>query len=125
MVDFHELRLNAAAESDAFIAETGGLPEIDAAAASLREAIEQTRIEIAEAEFASRFPNPPSDNFNLMAEHAGLTPMTEAAIAEEGEAGLKRASLNAGLTRIENQLGTLINQLVELRTDLVVSKQEF
>ena len=58
MIDFEEHVLKSAKDAEAFVAETGGLPEIDRATADLRVALDQTRNEIETAEFASRFPNP-------------------------------------------------------------------
>jgi|SRR3989344_2160215 len=124
MIDFEEHVLKSAKDAEAFVAETGGLPEIDRATADLRVALDQTRNEIETAEFASRFPNPPSEFFRTMSEEAGLTWNAKAAIEEEGEAGLKRESLKARHLKIENDLLRLIGDLVELRTDLKVSQIE-
>jgi len=46
------------------------------------------------------------------------------AVEEEGFAGIKRSRLSIRLDQIESDLGRLINNLVELRTDLKVSQQE-
>lgn len=124
MVDFKEHVLKPADEADAFIKETGSLPEIEQAAAGLRAAINQTRTEIEAAIFAERFPRVASDNFMDMAgDH--LTLMTRIAIRDEGEAGYKREQLKLGLARIEDELDSLIGRFVMLRTDLAVSQEEF
>lgn len=100
MTDFGEV-LESRRQAEAFIADTGGLPEITRAAQDLRDALAQTRTEIAEATFASRFPNPPGNFFETMKNSAGFAPRTKFLVAEEGEAGHKRAALESGLDSIE------------------------
>jgi hypothetical protein len=123
MADFN-LAASAQAQSEAFIAESGGLPEIWRAATDLRAAFDTTWGEIANANFASRFVNPPSDTFGVMIGSTALLPLASQLVEEEGEAGMKRASLEAGLTRIQNELFSLLNRFVELRCDLIVSQDE-
>lgn len=123
MTDFGEV-LESQRQAEAFIAETGGLPEITRAAQDLRDALDQTRGEIAEATFASRFPNPPGDYFNATRARTNFSPRTSQLVAIEGEAGAKRSELEHGLEAIELDLFSLINRLVELRCNLIVSQTE-
>jgi hypothetical protein len=103
------------------------MPEITAATENLRTAIEQTREEILEAEFATRFRPVLSDNSRALLDGPGsrtLSPRSRELAEKEGEQGLKRSELLHGIDRIEGELGGLIARLVELRTNLAVSKTE-
>jgi len=124
MVDFNQ-SIAAHQASDAFVAETGGLPEISRASFDLRTAIEQTRTEVLEATFApSRFPTTTSDFFNSMVDGVHLSPRAKQAVAVEGEAGYKRSELEHDLLAIQAGLQSLISQLVDLRCNLKVSQTE-
>lgn len=124
MTDFYEGVILPSQEADRFVAETGGLPEITRASKDLSTAIDQTREEIATAHFASRFPEIPRDEFQIMLGGRSFSSMTVFAIEDEGEAGLKRAHLMAELSAVEGGLTSLISRLVNLRTDLAVSQKE-
>lgn len=124
MVDFNKDIVAVAQEARAFIAETGGLPEIDRASLDFRTAIEQTRLEIEAASLADRFPRKVSDYFDVMSQTgtAALTPRAQEAVEQEGEAGFKREGLRVELAQIENSMSSLVARLVELRCDLAVSQ---
>jgi hypothetical protein len=115
----------AAHEADRFVQLAGGLPEITRAAEDLVAAIDMTQAQIDSAVFASRFPEVASDFFMVCTDGMTLTPMTRDRIEHEGEAGLKRAQLDAKLKTIGGELTRLIQEFVELRCDLVVSTTEF
>lgn len=114
--------------AEAFIAETGGLPEIMSATEGLLAAIEQTRQEIGTATFApSRFPTElTAEKRNIVEVYGGsLTVLATQRIEDEGLAGLKRMSLEIGLDSIEGAVFGAIHRLLELRADLIVSQQEY
>lgn len=125
MVDFHEHVIKPVEESEAYIAEKGGLPEIERAAEDLRAAIDRTRGEIAAATFAERF----KPVMSVMARNTGvmddLSTLHRAAAEAGGEQGLKRAQLETDLQHAEQELFKLIDRLVRIRADLVISQEEF
>jgi hypothetical protein len=119
--------LGTAQAAEEFIHETGGLPEIMAAAEGLFAAIEQTRDEITNATFApSRFPTELDGAAQNRLETYGsdFSPMMRMAIDDEGQAGAKRFQLQHWLTALEGDAHKLIQDLLGLRTDLVVSQHD-
>lgn len=124
MVDFNKDVVAVVQEARAFIAETGGLPEIDRASLDFRNAIEQTRLEIKAATIAVRFPRKASGYFDVMSQTGtvAMTPRAQEAVEQQGEAGFKREGLRVELARIESSMGSLVSRLVELRCDLAVSQ---
>jgi hypothetical protein len=128
MTDFFELSIEAKANADRFVNDTGGLPEIWRASADLRTALDRTRQEIAGAIFApNRFPARPISPERQYEEGSqilpnGTPPGLRSAVVREGASGAKRYSLETDLTRIEHGLSMLLHELVILRTDLVVSQ---
>lgn len=124
MDKFKKQVLDPARESEEFIKQTGGLPEIWAAAENLCLALDNTDREIATAVMASRFPRIASDNMLTLIDGSSLSPGTLQAIKKEGEAGYKRESLAFAARRIRTELMSLINQLVEVRCDLIVAQTE-
>ncbi len=107
---------------------SGDLPEITAAATSLRAAIEQTYVEIDDAASASRFHGSPTavqqEIFDIESSRL-LSPRYRQAFEQGGEAGLKREQLRVDLEKVTHDLFSLIHKLVAVRTDLEVSKMEF
>ncbi len=121
---FWDQTIHSDAESRQFIDQTGGLPEIWAAAENLRFALDQTDREIAEAVMAARFPRKASDNMLTHISHSMLSPEMQDAIEAEGEAGYKRATLQIRTRHLRQQLMCLLSELVEVRCDLVISQIE-
>ncbi len=113
---------HAAAE---YVAEVGGLPEIDRASTDLVTAINHTRGEILEAQIARRFPRDTSDIFDSTTASLPIAAGALWAIEKEGEAGMKRYQLLCDLEVVEDQLASLIGRLVHIRADLHAASTEF
>jgi len=125
MDKFWEQILDSARESEKFVNQTGGLPEIWQATENLRLALDQTDREIADAVIAARFPRTASDNMmTLLGGGNDLSPQILQALQKEGEAGFKRAGLAVRAQHLRGQLMLLLNQLVDLRCDLVISQTD-
>jgi hypothetical protein len=122
MSDFYERVIKPSMDAEARIAELGGLPEITAAAGGLKEAIDHTRVEIEDADFASRFLPTRGENFVEMTK---ANPITRLAVEQEGERGLKREQLRHDLMGVEADVMSAIHRLVQLRADLAISQIEF
>lgn len=119
-----EQTVRSDAESRQFIDNTGGLPEIWTAAENLRLALDRTDREIAEAVMAARFPRKASDNMLTLIGHSMLSPEMQDAIEEEGEAGYKRATLQIRARYLRQQLMGLMQELVEVRCDLLIAQTD-
>jgi hypothetical protein len=117
-------------EADTFIRETGSLPTIEAASLGLLDAIEQTRHEISISAFSpTKFPAELSPHEAQRVKVCGasdgnLSFLMSAAIEENGFAGAKRHELDTKLATLEIAIFKAIQDLVELRTDLVVAQQD-
>lgn len=125
---FYERVIAPSEAARQFIADTGGLPEIITAAEGLLTAVSQTRTEIEEAHFdADRFSTEVSPELrNRLAVYGkGLNFFMRAAIETEGMAGAKRFELGTALGQVETKLFGAIQDLLELRTDLIVSQQSY
>ena len=127
MIDFHEGVIRPAEEAEAYIAEKGGLPEITRASEDLRTAIDRTREEIASATFADRFKPVVSNNARNIGvlEGQGLSLLSLSAAETDGERGMKRVQLEVDLSHAEMELFRLIDLLVRIRADLIISQEEF
>lgn len=124
----YERVIRPSEEAEQFIKDTGGLPEIVAAAEGLFAAIEQTRGEIEGAVFAEdRFSTEltPDDKNRIEATATKLSPRMQYALEDEGTAGAKREQLTIRLEQVANQVYQTVRNFLELRTDLVVSQQNF
>lgn len=105
--------------------ELGDSPEIREATAMLHGVLTDATLEIKEAAFdADRFPTTPLSRTELSARLGSVNTNQRICVAaeEEGEQGIKRTSLLIEAEKIEAQIGSLVNRLVELRVDIKVSQ---
>lgn len=116
--------IKPAQDFDAYIAELGDLPEISAAAQGLMAAIDLTEQEIANAVFATRFNRNLTNFHRNFLEDFPQSLILSQALRAEGEAGIKRFSLEAQLRTVNSDLSNSISKLVAIRADLKLSQMD-